>query len=322
MKDAMGRRLRYMRATRKPVIEMGERDLEVLSLLARYRYLRKDFLVRLLGDVSEQWVTRRLRSLFDLGLINRPQEQWQAYNARYSPVVYEIDDRGEEVLRQHGLYPMEVSHLTRKARNGAIRQYPHSMMICDTLASIEIGLQGSGCSLVTWQQIIERRGTMHLENPFKLPCKISYTFPATGKTHHANTYVIPDGLFGIRYPDKGVRFFAIEAERGNGIRRSNLEQPSFLKKVLAYKDIITQKTHTEVFGIPNLRVLVVTPKAERARHMAELAVETIGPSNIFLFHDIPTQDSLFKAPKPFPELFTEPWNRAGREPVYINENTP
>lgn len=318
MKDELGRRLRYTRAYKKPKnIEIGERDIAILSLLARYRYLRKDFMLKLLGKVSEQKVTRRLRDLYDLGYINRPEEQWRAMNARYSAAVYELDTKGEQLLRDNELYPLELSSLTRKSRNGAIRQYPHSMMICDTLASIEIGLMGTNHELVTWEQILTKHGTLDAENPFKMPCTISYTYPKTQKTHYAKTFIIPDGIFGIKRPDDTFSFFALEAERGNGIWRNNLEQPSFLKKILAYQDIISRKTYKEVLGIPNMRVLVVSPLEKRAEHMRELVQEIIGSSNIFLFHHIPTQDEILKAPKPFPELATSLWQRAGNDPTTL-----
>lgn len=310
MKDAMGRRARYSRSYKKPNITLSDRDIEILTVLARYRYIRKDFLHALLPPQSMQVLTRRLRDLFDAGYVNRPEEQWRAFNARYSQAVYEIDVLGEEALRERGVYPRELSSLTRKSRGGAIRQYPHSMMICDTLASIEIGLKGTGHRLITWSEILERRGTISKENPFKLPCTIDYVYQ-TGAEYHAETSVVPDALFGIRHPDGMASFFVLEAERGNGIERRNLDQPSFLKKLLAYRNISHTKVYKEVLGIPNMRVLVVTPGEQRIKHMRELAEREIGQSRLFLFQSIPTQDANLKAPSPFPILSTIPWERAG-----------
>ena len=91
MKDAIGRRERYSRSYKKPKIEIGERDIAILSVLARYRYIRKDFLYALLPPQSMQVLTRRLRDLYDTGYVNRPEEQWRAFNARYSQAVYELD---------------------------------------------------------------------------------------------------------------------------------------------------------------------------------------------------------------------------------------
>ena len=315
MEDAIGRRLRHARSRKKKAIEIGERDTEILRLLSRYRYLRKDFMFQLLSWPSEQTFTRRLRDLFDAGYINRPEEQWRTFNCRYSNAVYELDLRGEQYLRDHDLHPPSVSHLVRKSRSGAIRQYPHSMMICDTLASIEIGMQGTGCELVTWEEILTRQGTIEKENPFKLPCTIEFTYPKTRKTHRAKTFLIPDALFGIRHEGK-VSFFALEAERGNGIWRSNLQQPSFLKKILGYRDIIRTKTYEKVYGIPNMRVLVVTGSPARIQTMINLTAEITGGSNLFLFHDIPTHD--LKAPKPFPQLFEAEWKRAGRDSTTLS----
>lgn len=52
--------------------------------------------------------------------------------------------------------------------------------------------------------------------------------------------------------------------------------------------------------------------------MMELVVEEVGQSNLFLFNRIPVQEEIFKAPQPFPELFTGEWQRAGSLSVSIS----
>lgn len=191
-------------------------------------------------------------------------------------------------------------------------------MICDTLASIEIGLKDTGHSIITWSEILERRGTVTAENPFRLPCTIDYIYQ-NGAEYHADTHVVPDALFGIRHPDGLASFFVLEAERGNGIKRSNLDQPSFLKKLLAYRAISREGTYKDVYGIPNMRVLVVTTGDERIKHMRELAEVELTSSKLFLFNAIPTQDAMLKAPAPFPMLSSIPWQRAGLPPIGLLE---
>src|SRR5260370_41903946 len=109
-------------------------------------------------------------------------------------------------------------------------------MICDTLASIELGVrQTHNVRFISWQHILAKapERTRSARNPFAIPVTISYAFPRTGTTHTSHAPLIPDGLFGLEYtqPDgkKLCRFFALEAERTNRVDCSNLHQPSWLK---------------------------------------------------------------------------------------------
>ncbi len=207
----------------------------------------------------------------------------------------------------------EATHLIRKKYEGPAKNFSHSMMICDTMASIELGVMRSDCELVTWQEIVERA---NVPSPMKLPCNISYGF-TNGQTVRASTFLHPDGLFGIRYPNKKVAFFALEAEHFNPIKPSNIDRASFLKKFLGYRDIIKTGAYRQL-GIPNLRILVVAPTSEKVKHMKELVVDEVRQSNLFLFNHIPVQEEIFKAPAPFPELFIREWQRAGKGAIKIH----
>lgn len=316
--DAIGRKLRYNRPHKKTPFKIVDTDLEILKLLSRYRYLRKDFICEFVGR-SPKKVAERLRILYDNNVVERPPQQWQAHNARYSNIIYELAEEGESVLKEHDLYPQNVSRLTKNGRQGRIRQFSHSMMICDTLASIELGCIKEGLNFISWEEILVRNGTLGKTNPFRLPSDISYHFKDTGSTHYFRGSFTPDGIFGIQYPNGNVSFFALEAERGNGIRRTNLDQTSFLKKVLQYQYIVSQKLYKEILGVPNLRVLVVTTNETRVDNMLEVVNEVYpNGSNIFLLHDIPTQDYDLKAPNPFPELISSDWKRANRENIKLS----
>jgi hypothetical protein len=134
-------------------------------------------------------------------------------------------------------------------------------------------------------------------------------------TQTSTTPLIPDGLFGIEYtgPDgkKLYRFFALEAERTNRVFCANLDQTSWLKKVVAYRDIIAREVYRSHLGLPNLMVMVVTPSEARIETMKKLVMEiTRGRgSTQFIFRPIPVLG--FQAPSPSPELFTSPWHRSG-----------
>jgi hypothetical protein len=169
-------------------IELTARDVELFKLLYRYQYLRSDFLHALLGGESQTRFKERLGDLYHDGrFINRPEQQWQFANCRCMPIVYELDVRGEQVLRDQGLL-VHNSPLLKKGRMGACRQFAHQLMICDCLASIELGVrQQSSLRFISWQEILAKapQRTCSTDNPFAIPVGISHTLPGRGTTHRA-----------------------------------------------------------------------------------------------------------------------------------------
>jgi hypothetical protein len=141
------------------------RDIELFKLLYRYQYLRSDVLYAFLGGDSQTRFKKRLGDLYHEGkFVNRPEQQWQFARCRCMPLVYELDVRGEQVLRDQGL-PVYSSPLLTKGRMGVARQFAHQLMICDCLASIErrlMFLQSRGSGLVSRRcQSMKRRKKRH-----------------------------------------------------------------------------------------------------------------------------------------------------------------
>lgn len=310
----MTRRPRLHRVRKKANHVITKQDVEILRLLARYRYLRSTHIEQLTGRLRRA-VNFSLRKLFDNAYIDKPREQLRGYNNLYCPDIYELDGKGSELLLERGIKEFEITRLYRQKTNAPVKNFAHSMMICDTMASLEIGIKATDCELISWQEIVKRTDQ---NEPMKLPCTISHTF-AGNKYDRKETAIIPDGLFGIRYPANKVSFFALEAEHYNPIEPKNLDRASFLKKILAYREIVKTGVYKQKLKIPNLRVLVVSPTTQRVKHQMELTERITGGSNLFLFHDVPVQEELYSAPPPFPELFIAKWKRAGREDVRINE---
>jgi hypothetical protein len=278
--------------------------LDLLELLYRYKYLRTSFIRQLL-DCGEQGIIRQLKLRREQGYTHQPPEQRRGYNNLWCPRIHSITKKGEQVLLDHDRHPLKVTRLHRPKSDAPIKNFAHAMMICDTLASIEIGLKGTEASLIPWTEIMERAEG---DDPMRLPFDASYQGkPVRGK-------LVPDGLFGIRYPDGTASFFALEAEHFNPVEPSDLNRASTLKKLLAYQDIIKRKTFKKL-GIPNLRVLFVAPTMSRREHMVELATRLYGSTNRYLFHEVPVQEQLLVAPPPFPSLVTSEWRRAGLSSV-------
>jgi hypothetical protein len=308
-------------------IELSPRDIEIFRVLQRYRYLRSTFLHAFVGGRHETRFKERLGQLYHDGrYINRPEEQWLFANARCAPIVYELDQRGASVLREYDMQDRSVSVLAEQSRPGANRQFAHALMICEALASIELGARASGnVRFISWPEILARapESVRNVASSMKLPATITHRFARNGKTDSTSFSLIPDALFGLEYrqPDDraSYRFFALEAERSNRVAASNLRQTSFLKKILAYRDIVARRTHHTVLGLPNLLVLTVTTSKTRIETMKALVNEvTSGKgSALFLFQEVPAFGQLFHAAWPTMELFSGAWERAGHPNFHI-----
>jgi hypothetical protein len=75
------------------------------------------------------------------------------------------------------------------------------------------------------------------------------------------TAIIPDALYGIEYlidGEKRYRFFALECERTTPAWRGNLEASSVAKKRAAYDALIRSGAFRRHWGIPNLKLHLVT----------------------------------------------------------------
>jgi hypothetical protein len=318
--ETLKRRSRMRRISVGKRIELTERDVELFKLLDRYHYLRSNFLYAFLGGNSETRFKERLGDLYHDGrYINRPEQQWQFANSRYMPVVYELDASGEQVLRNLGLVQNDSPLLT-KGRMGAYRQFAHQLMICECMASIELGVrQQPGLRFISWREIMSKasEATRALPNPFEFSVSISHD----GQS--ANTKVVPDGLFGLEYAadgEKSCRFFALEVDRNTmPLVRSNLNQTSYLKKLLAYRAITAQNLAKVQLGIPNLFVLTVTTNEQHMTNIMDVLAQ-VAPerkSKLFLFK-VRSETCVFqKSAEPTPRMLTEPWQRVGYEPLAI-----
>jgi hypothetical protein len=306
-------------------IELTQRDFELFTVLSRYRYLRSNFLFAFLGGKSETRFKERLGHLYHEGrYINRPQQQWQFGNSRYAPVVYELDVEGERALRLVERWEATNPGL-RNVRAGAQRQFLHQLMICECTASIELATKRHpGLRFISSRDILAKAPAeiRELDNPFEMPVAIPSTLLRSERTADAMTAIIPDELFGLEFIGEGrksYRFFALEVDRGTmPVKRSDLRQSSYLRKILAYRQIAAQSVYKSHLGLPNFVVLNVALTEERMRSImsAVAGVAHEGRSKLFLFKIVGSVAGIGKA-EPIPHLLTEPWLRVGHDPVRL-----
>ena len=230
------------------------------------------------------------------------------------------------VLQEHELlHEYELAQL-RRGREAHL-QFAHQVMICDFLASIELGIRSTpGLRFISWRDILNSdrmpESTRRSPHPARLPVKLSYTFK-NGRTYELDKPVEPDAIFGIGYPDGSFAFFALEADRATmPVERSNFERTSIFRKVLSYRQLVRNGTVERYLGLPNLRVLIVTTNDRNLQNIMRLVEELSADkrSELFLFGTSTTLGDFFAAPKPDGHMLNVAWRRAGYSDVYISRS--
>lgn len=284
------RRSRSVRAPLGKALILTDRDHRIFAALARYRYLRSSYLHAFAGGHSGKRFKERLGDLFHEGYIDRPEQQWERADGRYTPAVYELGKRGRQALYE---VPPAVTFLGQ----GAHRQFAHALLSCACLASIELATVGRPLRFVSWPEILAKapEATRCAQQPERVPVG-------------ANA-LVPDGLFGLEYKSDGAmtyRFFALELDRGTmPLSRSDSGQTSYFGKLDLYREMIDLGRHTSFWGLPNLLVLSVMP--EDARLSGTLARLQSGlTAAAFLFRSVEPK----VLNEPVPSLLDEPWMRA------------
>lgn len=152
-------------------------------------------------------------------------------------------------------------------------------------------------------------------SPLSIPIpKLSHKFPSEPRpTVVTNTFVKPDFLFGVGYPENAWKFCALEYDRSNEDVEPtrNLNRQSLLRKILTYSAISSgkQPIYETYLRIPNLLVLFVFQDPRREAHFHRLvAKHAVYPSQ-FLTTVIPPLDPV-QNPDLMPCLFELPWLRA------------
>ncbi len=301
--ETQRRRSRMSRTRTGKRLELTTRDFEVFKLLREYRYLRSTYIHAFVGGASTTRFKERVGDLFHEGYLDRPNEQWQYADARNQPAVYESGAGAKRLVD----YAEGAEIASRTILTGTYhRQFRHALLICEALASIDLGMRtNSNLRLIGWSEILGRapEATRLSPTPFRVPV------PSGG-------YLIPDGLFGIEYAQgdtKAYRFFALEADRGTmPLSRSGTGQSSYLGKLAAYREIVEQRTYKTHLGISSFLILTLTTTEARVTEMLR-RFHGAGSGAAFLFKAVRADQMR----QPMPGLFSEPWQRSGLPPLGI-----
>jgi len=309
---------RNSRWTRSPTLGprktacLSPHDIDIFAVLARHRYLPADYIHALVGGNYKHLIHRlnvlcRAPNLF----LNRPHQQRANSHANCRPLIYELDERGARALRERGF---------EYRRNRAPGSFAHELMVCQIMASFELGAHERGVRLITWADILRSEGLPDATRQSPKPSNIPISVILNGQ--HTDTHVAADGEpFGIERVVNGDRryFFCpgIEADCGTEpVDASDFARSSIYRKIVLYLAIEMHGIHRSHFGFPNFYVPVITTTDSRARSMMEvLKRATRGQgSKILLFKSFPAFTSFEKPRPPSGHMLTEDWQRVGYPP--------
>lgn len=281
-------RTRRKRSENPPTFQLTSRDIEILRVVARYRFLHSGH-IRMLIAGSKKNIANRLKALFEHRYLDRPECQYDFYRpgGGSSLTVYALADRGTRLLaNEDGDLSQKRCIWNQKNREVGRPFLKHTLAIADFATSLSVAVsRRSDIDLLDGRTLEERLpdATKAEAQPFRLNVTVSF------KTKRYTIGVEPDYSFSLGFPELGRRaYFLVEVDRGTmPIARADLHQSSILRKFLAYEAILRGKLHTTHFGWRSFRVLFVTTNQERATNMREGLKEVMGGrgSPLFWFTD-------------------------------------
>jgi hypothetical protein len=288
---------RFRRASEPPAFRLTDDDVEIVRQLARHRFLRSTHIAALVGRSIDR-TNDRLSCLFHAGYVDRPRAQLDYYPTSGSaPLVYALADRGARLLIERDGVEFANVEWSRKNREVGRPFIEHQLAIVDFYVALEQGVRArSDIRLISPAEIMTAlpERSRNTRNPFSLKVKVSQRGVVRERT------IIPDLVFGLALPDRSVRYFMVEIDRGTmPVTRSNFMQTSFEQKMRAYLIAHAAKQHERHFGWKTFRVLTVTTDHRRTESMMEalraLRVPHSPGATLFLFataDELRTGDSL------------------------------
>jgi hypothetical protein len=284
------RQKRFHRSETPPPFQLTERDLRLIAHVAHHRFLSSAHLIALDGG-SPQNVLRSLRVLYDHGLLDRPiAQKVMLLDEGPRPFVYGLGKKGARVLREHGHRIDAGVDWTEKNKRAGLVFLQHTLELADFMTGLELGCQARrDVGLLREREILAMAPEKTRSAREPLRWKVDKTVMGKRETFS----VVPDGLFGLTFPDNTAAYFVLEVDRGTmPITRTDVQGTPAWRKNIAYKlatyhEGWKAEQHSKQFGVKQMRIAMVTTSAERVRNMIAVVRElTEGRgSNLFLFVD-------------------------------------
>jgi len=239
--------------------------------------------------------------------LDQPEAQQDTMDARYNRLIYRLSLRGLEALLAAGRITPEDAQLFLDLRGQYKQnQFWHDAATSYITASIELGCKQLGLQFLSAYDILRGKGLTSLAIPFQ-------------KSH-----LIPDALFGIS-DRTSITYYALETDMGSEQLEANqLKHSTLTKKYLGYRVMWSHELYQDVYGIPSLKLLIVTTKHLRLENIKttfkNIAREDtqssgIGPVYLKCFPALERHERLSLPSTGI--MLTDPWHRVTKEPTTI-----
>lgn len=213
------------------------RDLEILRHVAEHRFIRSEWIIKLVGG-SRQQLLRRLNLLYHHGYLERPRCQLDYYHQGGSKsLVYGLASRGAGRLRRDLNMPFERMDWTTRSKRIGRLFLDHTLMVSDFMAALELDCrQRPDVRLLHAHELPQPKGRGNSREPF------CWSVDIPGKRRVG---VVPDKVFALEVssPDGRIEHtqYFLEADRGTmPISRSNQKGTSLRRKLESYRRLGTQ----------------------------------------------------------------------------------
>lgn len=257
---------RLPRFTRDPdaagSFQFTKRDLEILRHVAEHRFIKSEWLVKLVGG-SKQQVLRRLHLLYHHGYLDRPREQLDYYHEGGSrSMVYGLASRGAGRLRRDLNMPFERMDWTTRSKRVGRLFLEHTLMVSEFMAQLEIRCREEGkARLIPFHEACDSK-TQQPRWKISIP----------GRTQ---TGVVPDKVFALdNTMDDGTtkrQFYFLEADAGTmPVSRSSNRGSCIEKKLRAYQATYQTRAARKLIGGAPFIVSFLVTSPERSRHITEV----------------------------------------------------
>jgi hypothetical protein len=257
-------------------------DFHQLDTLLLYKLVEKD-----IGSVH---YGRFRNGLTDVrksgGYIFCPPLQFQTINADYKRLVYQLTDRGKAVLREHGVAIQEWGNHSSS--------FSHDWMTGHFIGSLKLAANAR------YVPPIDIASRVQIDKPFIFRISDDKT-------------LYPDfPVFGFELPDTH-RFFIWETDCATETVKQIVD------KIKEYLKLDQPDAHGDNYfwhrlKIPNNYLCIATTNEIHMRDIMKGA----GKSEIVLYKTVPHFATLDHTPDPMTSLWSEPWERAGYPPFYLN----
>lgn len=267
---------RLPRFTRAPQKAGGfcvtPRDLQILCAVAEHRFIRSEWIARLVGG-SYQQVLRRLHLLYHHSYLERPRAQIDYYHEGGShSMIYGLASRGAGRLRRDLNMPFERMDWTTRNRHASRLLLEHTVLLSDFMASQLIEGSSDRRRFVNAEDL-----DLHADPRKSGPIRWSYT----GCSGQRMT-VIPDKVFGFDEKDRSGKVvrshYLVEADRGTmPVKRSNSHQSSIMQKLHGYHVLSRVLDRFP----PRTFVVIVSASPQRLANIIAEVRKAKLPSNLF-----------------------------------------